>query len=300
MRGEPLYDTLRRRMLAENKTSKVQAGMGLKRSVEGDPGLFGPGSMMWRVNRERIVLLSGPAAVTLQVAHPQVARAVANHSRFREDPVSRLRGTLDAAYSVTFGTQEEARLTGERVAAIHRTIRGPGYSAFDQGAQQWVLATLIMGSLRMFERFVGELGIPEKERMLRENVAFGRVFGLAPGRLPQSWEAFLAYWNEMLDGPLLGSDPLCGEVARAVLAPRRPWFLRWASPFLTSLATEWIPPALSVKLGIRPNALPTWKALDLCAPSLLRILPSGIRHEARYRKALSRMQITASRKNTSS
>ncbi len=74
VRGEPLYDTLRRRMLAENKISKVQAGMGLKRSVGGDPGLFGPGSMMWYVNRERIVLLSGPAAVTLQVAHPQVAR----------------------------------------------------------------------------------------------------------------------------------------------------------------------------------------------------------------------------------
>src|SRR5256714_1663746 len=35
-----------------------------------DTGLFGPGSMTWRVNREGVLLLGGGRALVLQVAHP--------------------------------------------------------------------------------------------------------------------------------------------------------------------------------------------------------------------------------------
>ncbi|MDP9398691.1 MAG: oxygenase MpaB family protein, partial [Actinomycetota bacterium] len=64
--------------------------------VPGDPGLFGPASTAWSVLRERVVLLGGPAALLLQVAHPLVAAGVAEHSDFRADPLHRLRATLDA------------------------------------------------------------------------------------------------------------------------------------------------------------------------------------------------------------
>ena len=63
-------------------------------------GLFGPGSMTWLVDREIAVLLgSGARALLLQVAHPMVAAAVADHSRYRSDPLGRLRDTLDAIYA---------------------------------------------------------------------------------------------------------------------------------------------------------------------------------------------------------
>ena len=38
--------------------------------------------MMWRVNRESVLLLGGRAALLLQLAHPLVAAAVADHSDF--------------------------------------------------------------------------------------------------------------------------------------------------------------------------------------------------------------------------
>lgn len=40
-------------------------------------GVFAPDSAMWRINRERFVLIGGPAAAILQAAHPSVAFGVA-------------------------------------------------------------------------------------------------------------------------------------------------------------------------------------------------------------------------------
>ena len=77
---------------------------------------FGPDSMMWRINRERIALLAGPAAAVLQVAHPQVAMGVAAHSKFRTDSIGRLNRTLEAVYSVAFGTSEEVERVRDGVA----------------------------------------------------------------------------------------------------------------------------------------------------------------------------------------
>src|SRR2546421_7425935 len=42
-------------------------------SLKEDPGLFGPDSVIWRVNRESAVALAGTAAILMQFAHPKVA-----------------------------------------------------------------------------------------------------------------------------------------------------------------------------------------------------------------------------------
>jgi uncharacterized protein (DUF2236 family) len=52
----------------------------LPAGTPGDPGLTGPGSVTWRVCRERVVPLGGLSALLLQLAHPLVAAGVAEHS----------------------------------------------------------------------------------------------------------------------------------------------------------------------------------------------------------------------------
>ena len=66
--------------------------------LEPDPslGFYGPGTAMWRVNREAVLLGAGPAALLLQIAHPHVAEGVAHHSDFQSDPWRRLRRTTKA------------------------------------------------------------------------------------------------------------------------------------------------------------------------------------------------------------
>ena len=38
--------------------------------MKGDPGYFGPQSMMWRVNKEITVLFGGARALLMHAAHP--------------------------------------------------------------------------------------------------------------------------------------------------------------------------------------------------------------------------------------
>jgi uncharacterized protein (DUF2236 family) len=248
---------------------------------------FGPDSMMWRINRERIVLLAGPAAAVLQVAHPQVAMGVAAHSKFRTDSIGRLRRTLEAVYSVAFGTSEEVERVRDGVARAHRPVQGEGYSACDHGAQLWVLATLIMGSVNMYQRFVGKLAVPELDQFLEENARFGEVFGLSPALLPSTWPEFEYYWHGIMDGPLLGSHPLCGEVARAVVCPAAPWTMRVLSPVFRALTLEYLPTPLRERLGF-PNPSGQsrlWNLLDGTLPTLRFIAPASLRYAPHYLRA---------------
>ena len=55
-------------------------------------GLYGPGSEAWRLNREAILLLvAGPRALLLQIAHPLVAEGVDQHSDVPRRPVAAAR-----------------------------------------------------------------------------------------------------------------------------------------------------------------------------------------------------------------
>lgn len=254
---------------------------------------FKPDSMMWRINRELVVLLAGPTAAVLQVAHPQVAMGVAAHSRFRSDSIGRLRRTLDAVYAVAFGSEAEVALVRQAVARAHRSVQGESpqhYSAFDPGAQLWVLATLIMSSVNMFRRFVGPLTENERDQFLVENARFGEVFGLAPEILPGSWQEFEAYWQDMISGPLLGSHPLCAEVAQAVVRPDAPRSMRVFAPVFRALALEYLPVPLRERLGFsgRPSPHWVWGPLDCTLPFLLRVAPARLRHAPQYLHAISK------------
>jgi uncharacterized protein (DUF2236 family) len=249
---------------------------------------FGRDSMTWKINRERIVLLGGPAAAVLQVAHPQVAMGVSAHSKFRTDTMGRLHRTLEAVYTIAFGSAEEVEQVKAGVARAHHAVKGEGYSAFDPGAQLWVLATLIMGSATMYRRFVGPLTEQELERFLVENQRFGEVFGLDPGLVPKSWDAFENYFETMLNGPLLGSHPLCPEVANAVIMPDSPWFMKGLSPVLRAMTVEYLPLQLQQKLKIRSGSLSKifWPALDRILPTLMKLSPPVVRYAPHYRRAL--------------
>src|SRR4029077_29537 len=51
-----------------------------------DDGLFGPRSIVWRVNRDRTFPLSGMRSLMVQALHPLAMAGVAQHSNWRKDP----------------------------------------------------------------------------------------------------------------------------------------------------------------------------------------------------------------------
>src|SRR5262245_25714262 len=65
-------------------------------------GIFGPASVIWRINRETVIFLAAGRAVLLQLAHPWVAAAIAQHSRTLADPVGRFHRTFNLVFTMVF------------------------------------------------------------------------------------------------------------------------------------------------------------------------------------------------------
>ena len=79
---------------------------------------------MWARNREAIIFLGGGRAALLQLAHPFVAQAVADHSRTREDMLGRFLRTFEHGFARVWGDLDAAVASARRVHAIHTHIHG--------------------------------------------------------------------------------------------------------------------------------------------------------------------------------
>src|ERR1700736_549817 len=78
------------------------------RSEMSSAGLFPPDAVIRKVDGEVALLLGGGRALLMQLAHPLVAKGVAEHSGFESAPLARLERTLAATYTVVFGPTTEA------------------------------------------------------------------------------------------------------------------------------------------------------------------------------------------------
>lgn len=197
-------------------------------------GLFGPGSMTWKVNRHAILGLGGGRALLLQTAHPWVAHAVEQHSRFREDPHGRGERTFKAVGAMIFGDLDMALRAARRVHAVHGRVKGEmavPVGAFAQGTRYdanqvegllWVFATLWETSALVYEMFVAPLNDEEKNAYYEEGKRFAACFGIPDEALPEDWSAFLAYNERMWNSLELEVDSVSAEIARSVLKPPQP------------------------------------------------------------------------------
>jgi uncharacterized protein (DUF2236 family) len=190
-------------------------------SVRADPGLYGPDSEAWRLNREAMLLLgAGPRALLLQIAHPAVAAGVNDHSDFRADPWRRLAGTLRSYLTIVYGSTGAARAEIRRLNTLHRTITGPGYAARDPELSLWVHATLVDSTIAVADAWLEPLSDDRRAAYYAETLPIGRAFGVPEPLLPPDFAAFDRYVAAMLapDGPVRVS-PIARELADVILRP---------------------------------------------------------------------------------
>lgn len=187
--------------------------------------LFGPDSMMWRVNRESVLLLGGRAALLMQLAHPLVAAAVADHSDFRSDPLRRLRRTLDSMLSMIFGDVETAERVARRINAIHDAVEGSSdgrrYLAKDPVLLLWVFSTLVDSSAKVYEACFGALGDEASARYYGEAKVMARMFGIDEPLLPSTVEELRASMRERIESGEVVVTPLARELAEPIVRPIR-------------------------------------------------------------------------------
>ena len=263
---------------------------------EGDR-VFAADSMLWRICREHVILLHGPAAAVMQIAQPRIGLGVFQHSDFQSAPTARLDRTLDTVYTIGFGTIAEANAAARRVHGIHQRVGGdaqahdvpgePKYSAFELDLLMWVIATMIMSSIQGYERAVAKLSDAEKEEFYGDMRVLGTFFELPSAYGPQDWESFQKYWAQQIADERLGSHAISRKVAWAVARPHRPWWLWAASWPMMFMFTEIIPEPVRGRLGFRSN---WWTRMSLAVATMglrafVRIAPGRVRFVPHYRKA---------------
>ena len=133
--------------------------------MKGDPGYFGPSSMMWKVNKEITVLFGGARALLMHAAHPLIAAGARQTSFYQRDPWKRLIRTLSLQNSVTFGTIQEADESANRINKLHEVVKGEDpvtggyYDALDHEQLLWVHACLQVSSIYFYEKTVRKLSL---------------------------------------------------------------------------------------------------------------------------------------------
>jgi uncharacterized protein (DUF2236 family) len=168
-------------------------------AVSVDFGLFGPGSVAWRLHREPAMLVGGLRALIVQALHPLAIAAVADHSDYKSDVWGRYARTSNYVVTTIFGSRRQAEALGARVRAIHRPIRGVDsvtgqpYSADDPVLLLWIHATLVESFLAAYRRFVGPLRPEEADGYVEEMVRQAELVGLRAAEVPATEAANRAF-----------------------------------------------------------------------------------------------------------
>jgi uncharacterized protein (DUF2236 family) len=233
---------------------------------------------MRTVAREGALLAGGARAILLQVAHPDVARGVAEHSDFATRPLDRLRATLCYVYGVTFGTPEESRAVAALVTEAHRPVTGAGYRASDPELQLWVAATLYDTALLIYERLFGPLDPATADRVYAQYAVLGTALQVPSGLWPPDRAAFAAYWRHLVDTLEVSDD--ARRVARDLLHPEWTPPLLWAAmPLNRFLTAAWLPEPIRRQYGIDwdPGRQRRYDALMTVGGAVYRRLPVPLR-----------------------
>lgn len=153
-----------RSALAKTKNNKIQEFFSIKfrkllsGAADGTPpwlaviadgetgGLYLPTDEPWKVHRDFGTLVGGVRALLMQALHPGSLAGVAQHSRYEQDALGRLSGTIRWLTVTTFGSHAAVAGEASRVNRLHERVAGSyestsgakPYRAADSDLLAWV------------------------------------------------------------------------------------------------------------------------------------------------------------------
>jgi uncharacterized protein (DUF2236 family) len=266
-----------------------------------DPGLFGPGSVTWRVHADPSMALAGLRALLLQALHPLALAGVLQHSGFRADPWGRLLRTAEYVGVVTYGTTRDAERAAARVRGLHRRLSGvepesgTPYRVDDPELLRWVHCSEVESFLTTAVRSGLRLSRADQDRYYAEQTVAASLVGLDPEDVPDSVDAVRQYFRDVR--PQLRATADARSTARFVLWPPMPALVQLgtpARPAWTALAAAAF--AMLPRWARRMYALPGLPTTDLAATAAgvalrtgVLVVPERLRQGPHVRDAQSRL-----------
>jgi uncharacterized protein (DUF2236 family) len=188
-----------------------------------DEGLYGAGSMTWRVSTDPGWPVAGLRALMVQALHPLAMAGVDQHSDWRQDPVGRLAATSAYLTTVTFGEQAAARRAADRVRRIHEHVRGVDpvtgrhYQASDPALLLWVHAILVDSGIAASRLFGTPLSPGDADRYVAEMVVAAELVGVPAALVPATADQLQRYISSVR--PELACTPAARESMAYLLDP---------------------------------------------------------------------------------
>lgn len=173
----------------------------------GDPGLFGPQSVVWKVHADfSAMMVGGLSSLMIQALHPRALAAVWDHSNFREQLKARLGRTALFVASTTYGGVELASKSIERVNAIHAKIegldqQGKPYKANEPHLLRWVHLIETVSFLNAYQHLaLRPLSASDCNRYVVEMNKVGQMLGATnlPTTLQDLQNAIAQYESELV------------------------------------------------------------------------------------------------------
>jgi uncharacterized protein (DUF2236 family) len=135
----------------------------LKQVAEGEEaGLYLPNQAPWIVHADFATLVGGIRALLMQALHPGSLTGVRQHSRYKDDPLGRLAGTIRWLTVTTFGPIASNQKESDRVNRLHTRVKGEyqtaagerrPYQAADKDLLLWVHVAFMDSFLRTHQNY---------------------------------------------------------------------------------------------------------------------------------------------------
>jgi uncharacterized protein (DUF2236 family) len=187
-----------------------------------DDGLFGPDSVVWRVNRDRSFPLAGLRSLMVQALHPLAMAGVAQHSTWKQDPFGRLAATNSYVLTTTYGDTASALAAAAWVRKIHVHVRGTDpqtglpYSAEDPALLLWVHAGMVDSVVDVVQRYGRPIEAADADRYVAEMVRFAEIVGVPREQVPSTVKSMREYLEAV---ELRQATPAAKEAIGIVLDP---------------------------------------------------------------------------------
>jgi uncharacterized protein (DUF2236 family) len=262
-------------------------------SPPGDPGLFGPDSVCWKVHADFTSMMTGGiSALLLQALHPLALAGVWDHSSFRTDILGRLRRTATFIAGTTYGNRQDALALIERVKRIHLDVSGIApdgqpYHASEPALLTWVHVAEVSSFMTAHLRYVNPLlPVAAQDQYFEETARIAEMLGAS--NIPRSRVEIDAYLLAMQ--PALVASERTREVVRILMnAPAPSVTVRPAGRLMLNAGIDLLPDWAQTMLGFeryavlrRTFARPGVRAV---APVIRWALVNGISKRARRRAA---------------
>ncbi|MDG4817192.1 oxygenase MpaB family protein [Micromonospora sp. WMMD956] len=225
-----------------------------------DIGLFGPGSVTWKVHEEPILIVAGLRSLYLQALHPRAMAGVAQNSNYRTDAWGRLVRTATYVATTIYGTTAEAEAAGARLRRLHGRMRatdpdtGQEFRIDEPELLRWVHVTEVESFLSTARRAGLPLTDAEADGYYTEQRRAAALVGLDPADVPGTAAEVADYYRQVR--PALRMTREAAETAVFLTAPPLPWKLNLPARVGLNLG-----PARLAYFGVAGTAfalLPPW------------------------------------------